>query len=149
MRDSDRERFDELFDQALEDLPPKLHELIEEVPVIIEDEPGGELLDELAREAIATSGGMTLAEAKAALRDELCGLHSGPMITEHSYEDVGPPQLPAEIRIFRRGIVMTAGGWDQAEADEAVAHEIAITLLHEIGHHFGLDEDDLAERGYA
>lgn len=146
MRDAERERFDELFDQALEDLPPRLHELIEEVPVIIEDEPTGALLEELAREAMEASDGVTLAEAKAALRDELCGLHSGPMITERSVEDGS--EFPEEIRIFRRGIINTAGGWDQDQAEDEIAREIAITLLHEIGHHFGLGEEDLEARGF-
>lgn len=39
-----------------------------------------------------------------------------------------------------------AGGWERGE--EAVREEIRVTLLHEIGHHFGLDEDDLADLGY-
>ena len=41
-----------------------------------------------------------------------------------------------------------AGGWDQPDADDIVYEEIVITLLHEIGHHFGLDEEDLARLGY-
>ena len=60
------------------------------------------------------------------------------------------------ITLFRRGIVDLAGGWE-ARTEEgcavggevAIREEIRITLLHEIGHHFGLDEDELDRLGYA
>ena len=50
-----------------------------------------------------------------------------------------------------RGPIIRLAGWrgrrdDQATAE--LAEQIRITLLHEIGHHFGLDEDDLARLGY-
>ena len=147
MTHDERERFDELFDQSLEELPAGLHELIEEVPVIVEDEPTGAVLRELAREPAPEHAGLSLEETEAALREELCGLHSGPMLTERSVES--PDVFPEDIRIYRRGIINAAGGWEQAQAAEAVAQEIMITLLHEIGHHFGLDEDELAARGFA
>ena len=41
------------------------------------------------------------------------------------------------------------GDWGDSDADERLYEEIRITVLHEIGHHFGLDEDDLDELGYA
>ena len=65
------------------------------------------------------------------------------------------------IHIFREGIIACAGGWTPWQAsspdggtlegggEEVVRDEIRITLLHELGHHFGLDEDDLDELGYA
>jgi len=74
----------------------------------------------------------------------LCGLHTGTMLTERSIEHSG--ELPTDIHLFREGIVGAAGGWEQGR--ERIAHEIRITLLHEIGHHFGLDEDDLERLGY-
>ena len=77
--------------------------------------------------------------------DEICGLHTGTAITEQSVER---PDLPTVINLFRRGIVSLAGGWDQAGADDEVYEEVRTTLLHEIGHHFGLDEGDLEELGY-
>ena len=50
------------------------------------------------------------------------------------------------IHLFRIGIMAEAGGEQATEED--LRREIRVTLLHEIGHHFGLDEDDLAELGY-
>ena len=60
------------------------------------------------------------------------------------------------IHIFREGIVNLATedeegralGWKAEHAEESIYEEIRITILHEIGHHFGLDEDDLEELGY-
>ncbi len=56
--------------------------------------------------------------------------------------------MPPQIHIFRDGIVEFAGGWHQKYAEDEIYEETRITLLHEIGHHFGLDEDDLTELGY-
>jgi predicted Zn-dependent protease with MMP-like domain len=50
--------------------------------------------------------------------------------------------------LYRLGIIAAAGGWDQPDADDIVYEEIMITLLHEMGHQFGLDEEDLRRLGY-
>lgn len=131
-----RERFDGLLEEVLAGLPPSLHALLEEVPLIVEDRPSRQQAEELAAEL-----GDTTAEA---LMEELCGLHSGPMLTERSVEEL--PDVPENVMLFREGIVAIAGGW--AAGDDAVREEIRITVLHEIGHHFGLEEEDLEELGY-
>ena len=64
--------------------------------------------------------------------------------------------MPETIHLFREGIVIQAGGWcpmlTEARVIEggpvAIAEEVRITLLHEIGHHFGLEEQDLRRLGY-
>jgi predicted Zn-dependent protease with MMP-like domain len=129
--DAERERFDALMEEAIEALPPEIHALLEEAPVIVEDSPPPHLMREL----------------EVTDPTELCGLHSGTAITERSVEH--GHDLPEEIRLFRAGIVALAGGWDQPDADDIVFEEIWVTLLHEIGHHFGLDEDDLERLGFA
>jgi predicted Zn-dependent protease with MMP-like domain len=60
------------------------------------------------------------------------------------------------VHIFREGIIDMAGGWEEGEdehgaygGEERIREEIRITILHELGHHFGLDEDDLERLGYA
>lgn len=128
----ERERFDAILEQVIADLPDALREMLEQVPVVVEDGPSATVLREL---------GMRDDEA-----DELCGLHSGRAMTEGLEE--GPLELPAEIQLYRRGIIAEAGGWDQDGGDAAVREEIRITLLHEIGHQFGLDEEDLDRLGY-
>lgn len=134
MSPAERDRFDDLLEEAIEALPPRIRALLDEMPVIALDEPTPEMLRDL---------GIDPADADAL--DELCGLHSGTAITERSIEH---PELPDVIHLFRRGIVALAGGWDQEHADERIYEEVRITLLHEIGHHFGLSEEDLEELGY-
>jgi predicted Zn-dependent protease with MMP-like domain len=136
MSNPERERFDELLEAIIESLPPGIRELLEEVPVIVEDYPAPDVLREF-RDPDGT----------LPARDELCGLHSGIAFTERSVESTG--ELPNGIYLYREGIIAQAGGWDAPDAEEAVLDEIEITLLHEIGHQFGLDEDDLEKLGYA
>jgi predicted Zn-dependent protease with MMP-like domain len=139
MNRAERERFDDLLEQVLASLPRRLHDLLEEAPLIVDDRPSAQLLKEL---------GMNEED------DLLCGLHTGTALTQRSVEH--SHDMPEMIHIFREGIVDFAGGWEpwvdddgtELGGEEAVRREIRITILHEIGHHFGLDEEDLAELGY-
>jgi len=126
----ERERFDGLLEEVLESLPDELLERLETIPLIVEDSPDPKLLAEMGLPA----------------DEPLCGLHTGFMMTERSVEHAY--SLPEEIHLYRRGIIELAGGWESLEADDFVYEEIRITLLHELGHHFGLDEDDLERLGY-
>jgi predicted Zn-dependent protease with MMP-like domain len=55
-----------------------------------------------------------------------------------------PEYLPARIAVYRRPLVEDFGG-DPA----ALEHEIKVTVLHELAHYFGIDEERLDELGYA
>lgn len=122
-----RRRFDTMLDQIMADLPEHLLELLEEVPLIVEDEPSASLLDDLGINPRQT---------------DLCGLHWGVPLTRRSVEQL--PGLPDRMMLFRGPIVRVAG-----RRRQDLEKQIRITLLHEMGHHFGLDEDDLARLGYA
>lgn len=130
-----RARFDELLERELEALPERVRAVLEEVPLHVMDEPDPVILKDLGIEP------QDIAEAI----EELCGLHTGFVLTERPIEL--DAVLPNEIHLFRRGIALISGGWNAD--DETVAEQIRITLLHEIGHHFGLEEDDLDQLGYA
>lgn len=130
MKAQERERFDALLEEVLEMLPEHIRRRLDDVPLIVDDRPSPAMLKSM---------GMGPDES-------LCGLHTGVPLTERSVEHSGV--LPEDIRIFREGIVETAGGWDQEDADDWVFDEIWVTVLHEIGHHFGLDEKDLEDLGY-
>jgi len=132
-----RQQFDDLLDQIIELLPDQLQSKLEEVPVIVEDEPSALMLEQLG----IRDGGL------------LCGLHWGISLPARSVEHSGA--LPDRIWLFRQPIMAVArweaGSIEQAsESDDttALARQIRITLLHEIGHHFGLDEQQLSELGY-
>jgi predicted Zn-dependent protease with MMP-like domain len=139
MNDAERDRFDRLLDQVLRDLPMQVRELFDEAPIIIEDRPSRDLLEEMDLDPDD---------------DTLCGLYTGTPMNERSVED--GPRSPDSIHLFREGIVLQAGGWESRvdEDGEAcggetlVLHEIRVTILHELGHHFGLDESDLEKMGY-
>ncbi len=130
IRPDQRALFDQLLEQELADLPDDLHALLEEVPLIVEDYPSPALSDELDLGA----------------PDGLCGLHDGVALTERSVE--ASAELPTMIYLFRVGIIGMSrdarGRLDHAE----LRHQIRVTLLHEIGHHFGFEEDDLRALGY-
>ena len=55
-----------------------------------------------------------------------------------------PEYLPARIAIYRRPLVEDFG-----DDPAALEHEIKVTVLHELAHYFGIDEDRLDELGYA
>jgi predicted Zn-dependent protease with MMP-like domain len=132
----ERDRFDALLEEAIENLPPGIGKLLDEVPVIVLDRPTPELMLELGIPPERHEEEATM----------ICGLHSGEAFTERSVAHA--PEGPNDIHLFREGIIELAGGWDQDEADDIVYEEIMVTLLHEIGHQFGLDEDDLERLGY-
>lgn len=149
MNKAERDRFDRLVDRVLHELPASVRDLFDDAPLIIEDRPTRDMLEEFDLDPDD---------------DTLCGLYSGTPMTERSFE--GGPNEPDHIHIFREGIIEQAGGWepdpDSAEhkadghvnpesipgGEEAIAREIRITILHELGHHFGLDEHDLLNLGY-
>ena len=140
-----QERFDGLLQDAIESLPEGFRAAIDEVPVVVVDKPDKELLEDLRRDGLIDEqpGGPSGDEDPG----ELMGLHSGAAMTHRSVESSG--ELPSVIHIFREATVHFAGGWEQEHADDEIYEEIRVTLLHELGHHFGLDEDDLDELGYA
>jgi predicted Zn-dependent protease with MMP-like domain len=132
MNTSRREQFDQLLEAILDALPEHLLELLEEVPLIVEDEPSSLLLQEMGIDRSS---------------EDLCGLHWGVALTDRSvYASAG---MPDRIMLFRGPIIRLAQAThDRGDFRESLRRQIHITLLHEIGHHFGLDEDDLTALGY-
>lgn len=71
----------------------------------------------------------------------LLGLYRGVDLTRRTHEYSF--QLPDTITIFRRPILA------MCRSEDEVAREVAVTVAHEIGHHFGIDDDTLHELGWA
>jgi predicted Zn-dependent protease with MMP-like domain len=130
MRPDQRDYFDSQLDLVLQDLPEQVHRLLEEVPLVVDDFP----LPALRR------------RMGVRRRDDLCGLYTGVPQIRRSIEDSGVPT--DVIQLFREGIwrlaVETAGG--VFDVDE-LRRQIRLTILHEVGHHFGLDEEELESLG--
>jgi len=118
-----KRRFGELVEQALAELPPQFAEFLEEVPVEVRDRPG---------------------KSHLYLQPDpdhlLLGLYVGRPRTERSVEDSG--RMPDVIYIFQEPIEHISHN------EQELVDQVRMTVLHEIGHHFGLDEDDLERLGY-
>lgn len=73
---------------------------------------------------------------------DVLGFYVGTPLDERSVQSITTP-LPDRIFIFRDNLC------EMCESRDELIEEIRITVLHEIGHHFGLDEDQLDRLGYA
>ncbi|MBU4272999.1 MAG: metallopeptidase family protein [Planctomycetes bacterium] len=125
-----RRRFDEQFEWVLERMPPLVHELIERVPLHVEDYPSAEVMERTGVRYI----------------DSLCGLYTGIPIGDKSVWHSGV--MPDVVTIYREGILSVAADRTGRIATERLREEIRITILHELAHHHGLNEDDLQKLGY-
>jgi predicted Zn-dependent protease with MMP-like domain len=119
-----KRRFGELVERALAELPPQFAEFLEEVPLEVRDGPTPAQLTRLG----------------LGQRDLLLGLYQGRPLTQRSVEDSG--RLPDVIYIFQEPIEIVS------RDEEELVQQVRKTVLHEIGHHFGMDEKDLEELGY-
>lgn len=114
-------RFWQLVDQALDALPSDVRSMLENVAVVVEDWP--------TRDQLRSAG--------VASPEDLLGLYEGVPQTERS-ADYGLV-LPDKITLFRGPILRLC-------TDEASARDqIQRTVLHELAHHFGIDDDRLEE----
>ncbi len=113
-------RFREFVAEALDDLPDEWGELLDNVAIVVENEPSAEDLQDL---------GMDSGEG-----NELLGLYQGTPLGERGF---GYSGLPDRVVIYRGPILRIAF------TREEVVKQIRETVLHELGHHFGLKEADL------
>jgi len=116
--------FAQLVELALADLPAQFSQFLEEVPVEIIDRPSPR-----QRQSVK-------------LRDNelLLGLYQGRPRTRRSVEDSGT--IPDVIYIFQDSIQAVC------RDRESLIEQVRKTVLHEIGHHFGMSEDNLEKLGY-
>ena len=121
------DEFTALAEAALRALPQPFRDLAQGVRMRVADFPEDEVLDELGIEDPF----------------ELTGLYQGVDLTRQSVLDPAP--IPSEVHLYRRPILDEWAENGEATLGEMVAH----VLVHEIGHHFGLSDDDIdaAERG--
>jgi predicted Zn-dependent protease with MMP-like domain len=116
-------RFERLVVRALRRLPADVQAMLDNVEIVVEDEPTPEQRGE------------------AADGEELFGLYEGTPLTARGSDYT--MVLPDKITIFRRPIERAC------ETPEEMADEVRVTVIHELAHHFGIDEDRIAELGWA
>ena len=110
-----RARFEELVGDALDEVPPELMRLLDNVVILVQDDP-------------------------PAGERSLLGLYEGYALTDRGWDYAGV--LPDRITIFRNPILAIC------ETDDDVVEEVAVTVVHEIAHHFGIDDAKLHALGW-
>ena len=111
-----RDQFEELVATALDLVPPELAELMDNVVVLVEDDP-------------------------PSYDPHLLGLYHGTPLTERGAGYT--MALPDTITVFRNPTLAMCA------SEEEVVAEVNITVVHEIAHHFGIDDARLHDLGYA
>ena len=114
----DGKKFGELIGEAIDSLPPQFAQKLNNVAVVVQDSPADDQLRELG----------------LSKEDLLFGLYQGiPQTKRGHYSGV----LPDKITIFKKAIEAVA------KTEDEVKEKIRDTVMHEIGHHFGLSDEDL------
>lgn len=114
------EAFAKLVQQAIADLPPLYAQLMESIAVVVEEEPPKDVLEDLELES----------------EDDLLGLYQGHSLAADSFFRPGG-EAPPQISIYRGPILRLC------ESPEEVVQEVYATVVHELGHHVGLDDDEM------
>lgn len=116
---------EKLIGEIVGKLPEKLQHEFEELPIVVQDLPSLDLIR-------STYG---------AVHPDTLGLYTGSNLFERGAFDFGG--LPPAIYIYRRNLERFV------RTPEELREEIETTLMHELGHHLGYEEDDLDELGLA
>ena len=109
-----RERFEELVGEALDEVPAELLKVMDNVVIVVEDEPPD--------------------------GEDLLGLYEGTALTERGWDYAGV--LPDRITIYRNPTLRVC------DTETDVIDEVAITVVHEIAHNFGIYDHRLHELGW-
>ncbi len=121
-----RQRFRALVEQALDRLPDEFRIRLKNVVVLVEDLPPEDL-----------PGSRLPRPRSAPPRKLLLGLFHGTPATRQSVFDVSAG--PARIVLYQKNIEAVCSG------DEEIREQVVLTVMHEIGHYFGMSEDQLRD----
>ena len=111
--------------RVIDKLPKEFREQLRNVEIVVETRPSKELL---------------LAEGLDPREDTLYGIYQGVPLPDRSA--LNPPLLPDKITIFAEPLLE-----DFPDPDE-LREEIRLTVLHEIAHYFGMEEEEIEDLGY-
>jgi predicted Zn-dependent protease with MMP-like domain len=110
-----RARFERLVAQALDNLPPQFARRLTNIAVIVEPRPSREVAKDLGA--------------------DILGLYQGASEMEQS--PMAPYELPEVIVVYQENIEAVC------RTDDEIIEEIRKTVIHEVGHHFGLSDDQM------
>ena len=120
-----RAEFTRLVEETLDTLPAKFRELARNVVVVVEDYPPP--------------------DDEGVVDEELMGIFDGVPTTEKSVWDTAPPD---RVILYQRNIeayAADAAAEEKRPVEDVVREEVRLTVLHELGHFFGMDEDQLED----
>ncbi len=123
MKVSDRE-FDSIVKSAVRRIPKEIRHHLDNIMITVRKRPTATMLHELGIER----------------DDELLGLFQGVPLIERSV--TSPPLFPDTIYLFQEPLE------NMCETIEELEEQIEITVVHEVAHYVGMDEERLAELGY-
>lgn len=116
-----RDHFRALVVEAIDTIPPRFAEEIKNVAIVIEDYPDDSLLEEM----------------DMAPEDVLLGLYQGTPLPERRWDHGNA--LPDKITLFQGSIE------EDCENEDEIVVAIGETLIHELGHYFGMSEEEIME----
>lgn len=114
-----KDEFRQQVEDALESIPKHFRDAMQNIAIVIEDEPTDAHMEDIGLDP----------------EDTLLGLYEGTPLTERQWDDGN--RLPDKITLFQHVIE------DASEDDDDVVVAIGETLIHEIGHYFGMSEDEI------
>lgn len=114
--------------------------LVEPVDEAFFEQLAGEALDLLPDDLLALLDNVVILVEDAHPSEDLLGLYEGVPHTER--DDYGGLELPDRITLYRLALC------DYAPDLEALREEVTVTVVHEVAHHFGIDDDRLHELGW-
>ena len=116
----ERERFEELVEEALQELPAMFRDKLENLAIMVEDEPEGH-------------------GPHAGPRRLLLGIFQGIPATQKSVWDI--VTAPNRIVLYQRNIEAVCRN------DAEIRQQVRTTVMHELGHYFGMSEEQLRQAG--
>jgi len=119
-----RAEFERLVEQAVAEIPDEFHRCLENVTIVVEDEPSAEVLESVGLDP---------------RRDTLFGLYQGLPWSKRPHDYAG---MPDHIAIYMGPLVRACGTRAQLE------RQVRATVVHEIAHFFGLSEKRIRRLGY-
>jgi len=101
----------------------------------------GDALDDLPDSLAARIDNVVVVVERAHPTEDLLGLYEGTPLTER--EDYGMLELPDTITLYCDAICQVSA------SQEEIVEQVRVTVVHEVAHHFGLDDDALDDLGWA
>ena len=117
------ENFEQVVEEVIEELPKRLRNAVRNLGVLVEEEPSDDLLLELGHDP----------------NEHLLGLYIGVPLPERTFGE--EPYVPDQILIFRKPLER------MCQNRQKLREQIRITVIHELAHYFGFDEDHLQRLG--